>query len=602
MGTGCTNQVMINTKKLPKTNKMHTAELTDAPLDQFLADSSLGRTKFANSVLQKIEMKKKKEISTANEIYEDLKVQKKSKTRTKELETSNLKQEMLIEGDLSAIQAFMDEFEQVKKSFNDKKIKVIRAVGEIALSAMSIEEIEKSLKKRNENFSNLLISENLHRTDFKGQDSFPIYDLNIQIKEPAWNIKDKDDKAIRQLQVKRLVAFTNKLIIKQRASKRLKKIKDFTKFAFLYQQQNQIIKTDLKQDRYLELQRAADFKFDLNEIFLTQKSFPSQHENAIPKYNINFVDVPIVWSEDLLNLNEIKRNDLEVEYYENVDPFKNYLYKPVIEKPNFKKGAEDEYLCSTEINNSAKFQKIVELYPNTEIAEIFKSQKDTGEDAFFTQLSPHRAVPIPQSDENELIQYDNLLQITEADYYKVFDHRPINYPDPTLMNQYEDIETVKREYISSSNGYNFMKFFLPMRLEKYNYFVKKYNKNDKVWGDTMMDRYCPEYIKNIELDDKKYIEDIELNYEKLKEEKAPVKKELAKGQLKNDKNSKKALEFVYEPLTLEQKMDIIAKASRNQEEFEMKLINEKKVNILSAATRNSDLNKYIIDPKDKVLI
>ena len=600
MGTGCTSQLPKQTLKKPRTGKLPTAELTETPLEVFLADSTTSRPKIVNSTLQKLEGKKK-EVATVNEIYDDRKPRFETAECLNEKETAAEDIDLVLESDIRTVQDFMAEFESVKKGFNDKKIKVVRAVGEKAITPEELESIEANKRERKVNADKMLLRRNLHRTVFQGQKSFPVYDMDVKTKEPAWNIKDKDDKAIRQVQLKRLVAFTNKLIMKQRAAKRLNKIRDFAKFALMHEQQTQIIQSNLKQDRYAELQRAAEFKFDLSEIALIQQNFPSQCKNSIQKYNIHFVDVPIVWSEDLLNLNEIKRNDIEVEYYENVDPFKDYLYKPVVDALCFKRGAEDEYLAPLELNNVNQLQKEIEGKEVKDIADAYAEVKDSNTEEFFVELEQQRQQSITESEENEVERYDNVLDKTEMDYYRVFDNRLINYPDPSLMNQFDDMETLKREYIASTNGYNFMKFFLPMQVEKYHYFVKKYNRQDDIWGNYDIDRYCPESIKSIELDDKKYIDEIELNYEKLREEQSGAKKEATKG-LKKDKSAKKVAEFTYEALTADEKAQIISKANINQEDFDTRLYNDKKRNILSTATRNSDFNRYIEDPKNKLLI
>ena len=542
------------------------------------------------------EKTKKMDNFSLNEIYEEsmmIEPVKDDKDNTLTNENKSFETNTPNEENQVLIDEFIEEFEIIKSQFNERNINLKKVKGDKLGSKQMLRSIkehrEKVIKTKNKKFVDDFINE----SDFRLNKHFPIYDRSIQPRKPNWNYEEIDDDCLKGLHLNKLITFVNKLIIKKRATKRLDKFIAFKRFQNQKSIKKKVILSGLNSEEFV-LNEKQSYTFDFNEISIGQTVFPSHNDAPIQHHSIKLIDLPIIWSEDLLNLNEIKRNDVDVEVYENINPFKNYIYQPFVGEFKSKLGAEEEYGQHTEI---LSYNTLKSNYNSVSEKIKYKAQICLrSEKQLFDELEEEKIdYECIKNDSNSIKLLSSQIETTEVGLNRFFIHKPIIFPDYVLVNYYDDLKMIKRQYISSANGYNFMKILIGLKSEKFRYFVHKYCKKREFFGESDIDKCCKRYIRELEIDDKKYLEDLELI---LQEKRLNRKTSLSEL----DSSTVQLLKSIPDSFNFSTKETDFEKFVNLKREFNNKLEQYKLSSVFDLLTFFSDLNKYIRDPKNKLMI
>lgn len=493
-----------------------------------------------------------------------------------------------------AFNTFLQEFDSVKKGFGDKKIKVKKAIGETVVTEAECDGILKEIEKQEEYRNRQFVNKNFDNKTFKLNNSFPVYDIKVETKTFKPEVRQSKIDVSERFCVQKLKKIVDRFIVKQRLERRLDKLKQFSSFAVQFLNDKNKIESELDNNVCEQAQVNFRKKFDFSDDMLGCHPFPSHNHSVIKKHELKIEDSPMDFTDELLPVQEILRNDLEIEYYEQLNPFKGLIYQPVIANFQFKKGAEEE--CREETG----FKKLT----NNEL-------EDDSEAILFEELIPEDHDPNETVfDPSQIKMYAPVFDVTESMYNRHFSFKTMPFSDPYTMNMFKNIESFRREFLSTSNGYNFLRQFMGKRLEKFHLHLTKQNKSSDAMDMSNLAEELSQYIKKIDEEDERYlnnfIKELE-NKETDKEEEGAVadKKKADKKGNKNDKKQsiiKTEGGVFFEEETDINKEEILTSFKKILEGVSEGIRSQKFSNIGEIATYLSDINQYVDSPYMKAII
>ncbi len=298
-------------------------------------------------------------------------------------------------------QQFNNEFRIIEQTDREKEFKIYRAIGNPHPDEEFIESVIKDRKSKEKSRQDKLRKLDCGRTDVVKDVDKVIYDVKERpIPEPSWDEYTNDELALRQLSLKKLVRAANTLIIRRRADKRIKLIKQ------KLQQNNvrtreeakKLVNWDWKQADITGYGQTDFIPFEVNISASDVKPVEVliEYESPLEEFKQKLQIVPQYSFDTLQPLNYMEPQEFRVINYSDftVPVVSHYLY-PELERET-RPGAEEEY-ASILPRGEAGQLKVIDLPEN-----CYKPQVNDP----VSHVRPHPT----------LRAYTNLLPITEVTF------------------------------------------------------------------------------------------------------------------------------------------------------------------------------------------
>jgi len=245
-------------------------------------------------------------------------------------------------------QQFNTEFRIIEENDREKEFKIFQCLGIEEPSIDFEDSVHNSRENKEQKRRQLLRERDCIRNSYCLDSDKVVYNVNsIPQVKPSWNSYQNDEFTLRQLPLKKLVKAASVVMTRNRASKRLRMLKERLNKHRVHSKEDAVnfVTWDWNQAELVGLgsKEHIPFEFSIKQEDLKRVDFPLEFQTSSEESQAKVEIEPLESFDSLKAMKQLESQDFLLANYKDFRTPSAGEYLPIEKERSFRSGAEEEY-------------------------------------------------------------------------------------------------------------------------------------------------------------------------------------------------------------------------------------------------------------------